>query len=295
MQRKGFLQIMAALPFAPLAMNLNELKNWADEQPASTLMPLLFLGHGSPMNALAQNEFTQALNKAGEDINRDCRPNAVLMVSAHWLTRGTWLQASANPKMIYDFGGFPPELSQVQYPAPGHPDFAHEATSLIQTASTTQEWGLDHGAWSVLKHLFPKADIPVFQMSIDWGKSMDYHFDLAQRLQKLREKGVLVIGSGNIVHNLEYSMPKLWSNDHTPYDWAIEFDEWVKQKITSGNFSSLTNYKSAGQCAKMAVPTADHYIPMLYTLGGAKPAETIKQLYENVEYGGISMRCFQLG
>jgi 4,5-DOPA dioxygenase extradiol len=295
MQRKGFLQILAALPFAPIAMNLNELKHWADSQPNSTLMPLLFIGHGSPMNALADNDFTKALNKKGAEILHDCRPNAIIVVSAHWLTRGTFIQASAKPKMIYDFGGFPPELSMVQYPAPGHPDMAKETSQLLNSAFTTEEWGLDHGAWSVLKHLFPSADIPVFQMSIDWGKSMDYHFQLAQKLQKLREKGVLIIGSGNIVHNLELSMPKLWENDQTPYDWAVEFDEWAKQKMNSGNFESLIQYENAGVAAKMAVPSPDHYIPMLYTIGAGKSSETLNSFYESVEYGGISMRCFQMG
>jgi 4,5-DOPA dioxygenase extradiol len=295
MQRKGFLKMLSALPFAPLAMNLNELKNWADAQPASELSPVLFIGHGSPMNALAENEFTRSLNKTGANILRDCRPNAILMVSAHWLTGGTFLQASPNPKMVYDFGGFPPELSQVQYPAPGHPAMATETAEMLKTAMTTETWGLDHGAWSVLKHLFPLADIPVFQMSIDWGRSMEYHFELAQKLQSLREKGILIIGSGNIVHNLQLSMPKLWSDDQTPYDWAIEFDEWAKKQIESGDFKSLIRYETAGTSAQMAVPTADHYIPLLYSLGAAKPSEAVKQFYESVEYGGISMRCLQLG
>ena len=183
----------------------------------------------------------------------------------------------------------------MEYPAPGSPEKAKETALLSHLLHETSEWGLDHGAWSILLHLFPEANIPVFQLSIDFYQRMQYHLDLAKDLRSLREKGVLVIGSGNIVHNLRMSVPKLQMSDPSPYDWATAFDTWVGGKIASGDYAALTNYEQIGAAGSLAVPTTDHYIPMLYTLGLADGKEEVKMVYESVEYGGLSMRTFQVG
>jgi 4,5-DOPA dioxygenase extradiol len=253
------------------------------------LMPVFFIGHGDPMNALRDNAFTRALAAMGKSVHQ--KPKAIMVVSAHWLTRGTYVATTAMPETIYDFGGFPEELYRVAYPAPGAPDVAKEVMKLSPEVKPDAEWGLDHGAWTVLKHMFPAADIPVFQLSVDYFKPMQYHFDLARALKPLREQGVLVIGSGNIVHNLRafFGNP----NDE-PFDWAVEFDKWVKEKIERRDFQSLINYETEGAAAKLAVPTVDHYVPMLYSLSLAGEHEPIAFTYEEVQ-SSISMRCFRVG
>lgn len=270
-------------------MDLQQLHNLTDALPASRKMPVLFIGHGNPMNAILDNPFTRSLTALGGAI--EPRPSAILVVSAHWLTRGSYVNVTPRPETIHDFGGFPEELYQVIYPAPGAPAFAEEVRRLAPQVGEDTEWGLDHGAWTVLKHLVPAADIPVFQLSIDYYRPMEYHFDLARQLKALREKGVLVIGSGNIVHNL-----RLWFTrpDMTPFDWAIEFDEWVKGRIDARDFASLVRYETKGESAKLSVPTVDHYVPMLYSLGLADEKEPIAYTYEEV-LGAGSMRCFRVG
>ncbi len=276
-------------------MNLNDLKRITDTFENSPKMPAIFIGHGSPMNAIQVNAFTKKLKAIGEGFVGDRMPKAILVVSAHWLTKGTFVCNSPKPKTIHDFGGFPDELFAMQYPSPGSPEFAKAVNTLNPAIYETNEWGLDHGAWTILKHIFPKADIPVFQVSIDYHQSMQHHFDLAKTLLSLREKGVLIMGSGNIVHNLAMSMKKFQAEDPKAFDWAIEFDAWVKQKLVGADFKSLLEYEKQGSAAKLSVPTVDHYVPMIYTVGLAKDKEPITQLYEQVEYGGISMRCFQVG
>lgn len=296
MNRKDFLKTMAMLPLATCNMKLQDFPRLVGQAPNSEKMPVIFVGHGSPMNALEDNPFTQSLRALGAEFKKEGKiPSAILVVSAHWLTRGSFVNVSEKPKTIHDFGGFPQELFDMQYPAPGSPTKAKEAALLSHLLHETNEWGLDHGAWAILVHLFPEANIPVFQMSIDFYQPMQYHLDLAAQLRSLREKGVLVIGSGNIVHNLRMSMPKLQTGDAAPYDWATEFDNWVKGKIASGDYAALANYEQIGPAGKLAVPTTDHYIPMLYTLGLADGKEEIRQVYESVEYGGLSMRTFQVG
>jgi 4,5-DOPA dioxygenase extradiol len=260
----------------------------------SARQPLVFIGHGDPMNALRDNKFTQSLTALGTDLKAQNLPKAVLCVSAHWLTKGTFVNTSEKPKTIYDFGGFPQALFDVQYPANGSPEFAKQASELVAGSEQTTDWGLDHGAWTVLKHVFPEAHIPVFQMSIDYYKPMSYHFELAKQLSALRDKGVLIVGSGNVVHNLQLSFEKMLEGDATPYDWAIEFDDWVKTKIFDCNWAELANYESQ-KAGKMAVPTPDHYAPLMYTMGLAGNLEPIQTIYESVEYGGISMRTFKIG
>ncbi len=276
-------------------MKLNEFDNITKQLAPSPLMPVLFVGHGNPMNALWENPFTQSLKKLGEEINLIEKPKAILIVSAHWLTNGTFVQASPKPETIHDFGGFPKELFDVQYPAPGSPEFANQVTSLLTHAKTTEEWGLDHGAWTILKHIYPTADIPVFQLSIDYAKPLQHHFDLAKQICILRERGVLIIGSGNIVHNLRLSFEKFSINDSKPYDWAVEFDAWIKSRIDNRNFDDIINYEKAGKAGPLSVPTPDHFIPLLYSIALAEPNEKIEHTYEEVSFGGMSMRTLKIG
>lgn len=276
-------------------MNLHTLHATAATYAKTAPMPVLFVGHGSPMNAIEDNPFTRKLREVGEELRRDRPPTAILVVSAHWLTRGTFATLNERPKTIHDFGGFPQALFDMQYPAPGAPDLARALMAQVPDVHGTDEWGLDHGTWTVLHHLFPAADVPVFQLSLDATKPLAWHFDFARQLQFLRERGVLIIGSGNVVHNLRQSMPKIMADDPTPYDWAVEFDEWFKGNLLSGNYRTLTNYAQAGSSGPLAVPTLDHYLPTLYTVGLAGKHEPIRQLFEEVSYGGLGMRTFMVG
>jgi len=280
---------MALLPLAGKAMGLEQLKKMGDSFGRTERMPVLFIGHGNPMNAIEDNPFTRRLNEMGKGITQ--KPNAILVVSAHWLTSGSFVAVTPKPETIYDFEGFPPELYKVTYPATGSPAYADEVKKLLPTIKEDKEWGLDHGAWTILKHLFPAADIPVFEMSIDYYKPMQYHYDLAQQLKSLRDKGVLIIGSGNIVHNLRLYFSK---QDAQPFDWAVEFDGWVKDRINRHDFQALVNYEKQGSAGKLAVPTVDHYVPMLYSLALADKNEEIKFTYEE-NISAISMRAFKIG
>jgi 4,5-DOPA dioxygenase extradiol len=289
MLRRDLLKVLALLPFTPQTMKLQELKKLTDTFKPSSKMPVFFIGHGNPMNAILDNPFTKSLEKMGQSVTQI--PHAILVVSAHWLTRGTFVSSTPKPETIYDFGGFPAELYKVIYPAPGSPEYARELMKDIHMIREDKDWGLDHGAWSILKHMFPKADIPVFELSIDYHQPMQVHFDLAAQLKTLREKGVLIIGSGNIVHNLSLWFAK---KDELPYDWNIEFDEWVKERINQRDFQSLIHYEKHGTSAKLSVPTPDHYIPMLYSLALADKKEDIVFTYEEV-FSAASMRAFRIG
>ena len=292
MDRKDFLKSLAFIPLGVAAMKLNEFKNITDNFEGTSKMPALFIGHGNPMNALLDNPFTRNLNALGKSFAE--KPKAILVVSAHWLTKGTHVLVSSKPKTIHDFGGFPQALFDVQYPSPGAPELAKETKKLISSVNVVGDdnWGLDHGAWTVLKHMFPEADIPVFQLSIDYYKAPEYHFKLAEELQALRKKGVLIIGSGNIVHNL-YNID--FDTNAKPFDWAVEFDGIVKSKLEHRQYTDLMNYTGLGKSAALAVPTNDHYLPMFYTLGLADKEEELKFTYEEIQNGSISMRCFQVG
>ena len=252
-------------------------------------MPILFIGHGSPMNALANNDYTHALNKLETTLPT---PKAVLMISAHWMTKGTWLTTMAHPQTIHDFGGFPKALFDLQYPAPGDPELAKLIIKHFQSphiGSDQNEWGLDHGTWSILRHIYPEAHIPVLQLSMDMTMPSEYHYELGQKLHFLREQGVLIIGSGNIVHNLRQIN---WDQNARPFDWANEFDLWVKEKTMSRDFHSLikdfTNFKSG----QLSVPTPDHYFPLLYILGASDDTDQLTFPYEGIEHSSISMRSF---
>lgn len=294
MNRKSFIKHLAAMPLIASSMNLNlnELKTITDGFETTQKMPVLFIGHGNPMNAIYDNSFTQSLNKLGKTLEK---PNAILVISAHWQTIGTYVSTNPWPQTIYDFGGFPKELFEVKYEPKGHPKLAKELISTVTSVAVKEkiEMGLDHGAWTVLRHIYPDADVPVFEMSIDFEKSPAFHYNLGRELGKLREKGVLILGSGNIVHNLRLID---WNNAYgKPFDWAQDFDLFVKNSIDKRDFQPLVEYEKYGKAAMLSVPSNDHYLPMLYTLGLANANESIKYIYEGYEFGSLSMRCFQIG
>lgn len=252
-------------------------------------MPVLFLGHGSPMNAIENNEFSRAWIALGKTLPS---PKAILCISAHWETEGTQVTAMAKPRTIYDFYGFPPELYAMKYTVPGSPEFARHVRDLVgeDRISPDLTWGLDHGTWSVLSRLFPKADVPVIQLSLDTIKSAQEHYDLGRQLQPLRDEKILIVGSGNIVHNLRVAV-----FDDTAYDWAVEFDGKVKQWILDDNHAAIIQYDKQGSQAALAVNSAEHYKPLLYALGAKEPGEPVSFFTEKVWGGSISMRSVRIG
>lgn len=285
MKRSTFLKLGGATIIAPFAMKLQALKSWADEQPHTDMMPVMFVGHGNPMNAIMQNEFTKTWNKLGSQLPK---PKAIICVSAHWLTNGTYVTAMEKPKTIHDFGGFPRELFEQQYPAPGSPELAKQVGLVVKTTDVKDDyqWGLDHGTWSVLLPMYPQADIPVLQLSIDYSKPPQYHYELAKQLKELRRKGVLIMGSGNIVHNLGM----IDFENKTRFEWAYEFDEKIKSFIDKGDHESVIRYDKLGTIARYAVPTNDHYLPLMYTLGLQYKKDHISYFNDKMDAGSISMR-----
>lgn len=275
-------------------MNLNDLENISQQFNSTEKMPVLFLGHGSPMNAIEENQFVQGFRNISREIPK---PNAILCISAHWFTNGTFVTAMQNPKTIHDFYGFPKELFEVQYPAPGNPELAKETAELLlpEIVEEDHSWGLDHGAWSVIKHLYPNAEIPVIQLSIDYTKPPQYHFDLAKKLQKLREKGILIIGSGNIVHNLRMID---WKNINTVgagWDWAVEAREKTNNWLLDGNFQNLIDYQKQGIALQTAVPSPDHYLPLIYSLGLKEKSENLSLFNDELIGGSLSMTSVRIG
>jgi 4,5-DOPA dioxygenase extradiol len=255
------------------------------------LMPLLFTGHGSPMNALEENAFVKKWQELGRELPK---PAAILCISAHWETRGTFVTAMEKPKTIHDFGGFPQALFEVQYPAPGSPELAKETKSLIRSTSVgfdSQEWGLDHGCWSILKHLYPAADVPVLQLSLDYTKPPRWHYELAGELADLRKKRVLIIGSGNMVHNLRVLN---WQMTTGGYDWADEANELFKGSISSGDHQKLINYESLGKPVQLSVPSPEHYLPLLYILGLQQKNEQASFFNDHTLMGSISMTSVKI-
>lgn len=295
MQRKKFLSLAGlSLLSLPMTSALSNLENITGAFATSKRMPVLFLGHGSPMNGIENNEFVREFKKQGQQLDK---PNAIIVVSAHWETKGTLVTAMQNPKTIHDFGGFPKELYEVQYPAPGHPELAKELSELVKPAGTVQlddKWGLDHGSWTVVKHLFPNADIPVIQLSLDYMMSPQQHFEIAQQLKKLREKGVLIVGSGNIVHNLRrVDFSKI--NESYGYDWAIEANEKMKNWILNENHQNLINFKKQGTAFNLAIPTPEHYLPLLYTLALKDKKDKTTIFNDNPLGGSITMTSVKFG
>ena len=275
-------------------MNLNDLQNISDQFTKTERMPVLFLGHGSPMNAIEENQFVRGFREISKKIPT---PNAILCISAHWFTKGTFVTSGEIQKTIHDFYGFPPELFAVQYPAKGNPELAKETVELLSPNPVieTDSWGLDHGAWSVIRHLYPEANIPVIQMSIDYTKSAQYHFELAEKLSKLRDKGILIIGSGNIIHNLRLID---WRNINTVgagWDWAIEARAKTNEWILHGNYQNLINFEKHGTALQNAVPTPDHYLPLIYTLGLKKKTEEISLFNDELIGGSLSMTSVRIG
>ena len=258
MDRSEFLRRLAILPITAAAMKLGELGALAETFAPTEKMPVLFLGHGSPMNAIEENEFVQGFRSVAAGLPK---PRAILCVSAHWETRGTFVTAMPNPPTIHDFGGFPKALFDVQYPAPGSPTLARETKALVKKTEVglDDKWGLDHGAWSVIKHLYPKADVPVIQMSLDHYQNPEYHYELARELSSLRRKGILIIGSGNMVHNLGMvAWDKLNAVDYA-YDWAREASEKMNRFILEGDHQSLVKFRSQGKAFDLAIPTPEHF------------------------------------
>ncbi len=274
---------------------LAAFRNFAtDLKEQEHLMPVLFIGHGSPMNGIEDNEFSRRWTQMAKEIPI---PAAVLVVSAHWLSKGTKITAMDFPETIHDFGGFPQALFDVQYNAPGNPDLAKETASLIHSAKVEldHDWGLDHGTWTVVRHMYPDAKIPVLQLSIDYTKAPQYHYDLAKELYALRKKGVLIIGSGNMVHNLRMVA---WDKMNVPgygYDWALQMNDRFKDLITSGDYKPLINYESLGRAAALAIPTPEHYLPLLYTLGLKGSRDNVAFFNDKAMAGSLTMTSVRLG
>ena len=266
----------------------------------SDRMPVMFMGHGSPMNAIGDNEYRRSWQALGARFGTDLpMPQLVLCISAHWLTQGWWLTAMAQPKTIHDFGGFPQELFDQQYPAPGDPDAARALSLQVRQRTSaplgldTGKWGLDHGAWSVLKPMFPAAEIPVIQLSMDYGRAPEDHYALAKQLKVLRDRGVLIVASGNVVHNLEQMQRGAAGSQ--AYDWALEFDQTIGGHVQQGNLDALQNFQKLGSLAKMAHPTHEHFLPLLYAAGAVEAREPMRFFNTSFQGGSISMRSMLWG
>lgn len=251
-------------------------------------MPVVFIGHGSPLNAIEDNPFSRSLVRLAHDLPR---PRAILVVSAHWLTQGTRVTAEPHPKTIHDFGGFPHELYEIRYPAPGDPELAGEIAALAG-ADADESWGFDHASWAVVRHMYPDADVPMLELSLDAFATPAQHFEMGRRLAPLRDRGVLVVGSGNVVHNL---MAVRWEGDAEPYPWAVEFDAWVRERLLAGDDAALIGFESLGRTAQLAHPTSEHYLPLLYAAALRREGETVSFFHEGIDLGSVSMRGVRIG
>ncbi|HKT11145.1 MAG TPA: 4,5-DOPA dioxygenase extradiol [Terriglobia bacterium] len=259
---------------------------------SSRLYPAIFFGHGNPMNAVTENVYTQAWRRLGAELPN---PKAVLSISAHWFVPGTGVTISSSPRTIHDFGGFPQELYRVQYPAPGDPELARRVQGMIAPLPVTLDnsWGLDHGTWAVLRHVYPKADVPVVQLSIDETQPASFHFEVGRKLAPLRAENILIIGSGNIVHNLH---AYAWGHHLAdPYEWAVYFENEAKQMMLARDYKPLIDYERLGPNALLSIPTPDHYLPLLYVIATTQLGEKISFPVEGVDGGSISMLCVKVG
>jgi 4,5-DOPA dioxygenase extradiol len=298
MDRRGFLGrlgLFAALPFTEgMAMKIKDLAEEAKGPDTSDRMPALFMGHGSPMNGIEDNEFSARWAKLGQELPR---PKAVLCVSAHWLTRGTQVTAMEHPPTIHDFGGFPRELFAVEYKAPGSPAFAEEIKEALPRhgVGLDHDWGLDHGTWSVVRRMYPEAKIPVLQLSIDYARPGRHHYELGKELARLRRKGYLIIGSGNMVHNLRMIAFDRINEPDYGYDWAHEINGVFKKHILAGDHDPLIEYERLGPAAKLAIPTPDHYYPLLYILGMQEKGETPSLFNDKAAGGSLTMTSVKFG
>ncbi|WP_413998291.1 4,5-DOPA dioxygenase extradiol [Flavobacterium sp. W1B] len=272
---------------------LNDLHTISSTFSNTEKMPVLFLGHGSPMNAIEENQFVAGFRNLAKTLPA---PNAILCISAHWFTKGTKVTAMEMPRTIHDFGGFPQALFDVQYPAEGSPELAIATKELLLPTEVEldDEWGLDHGAWSVIKHLYPDANVPVIQLSIDYSKPAQFHFELAQKLSALRHKGILIIGSGNIVHNLRLVDYHNFDKDNYGYDWAIEARATVNDYLLDGNFQALINFEKQSKALQLAIPTPEHYLPLIYTLGLKEKNEELSLFNDKLVAGSLSMTSVRI-
>lgn len=295
MNRKRFLSIIGGFAAMSTLSGFRRFTDELDEQ--DNYMPVLFVGHGSPMNAIEDNEFSQRWEQMAKEIPV---PKAVLIVSAHWLTRGTHITAMEQPKTIHDFGGFPRALHEVEYPAPGSPAVAKETVNLIKSVNVglDHDWGLDHGAWSVVRRMYPEANIPMLQLSIDYYKPAQYHYDLAKELQGLRKKGVLIIGSGNMVHNLGMMQTPGGDfsrfNEEYGFDWAHEMNSIFKDKIANRDHKALIEYEKLSKSAKLAIPTPDHYYPLIYALALQRNNESTSFFNDKAVGGAFTMTSVKI-
>jgi 4,5-DOPA dioxygenase extradiol len=272
---------------------LNDLHKISGSFSNTERMPLLFLGHGSPMNAIEENQFVTGFRNLAKTLPQ---PNAILCISAHWFTKGTKVTAMEMPRTIHDFGGFPQALFDVQYPAKGSPELAIETKQLLTPVEVEldEHWGLDHGAWSVIKHLYPEANVPVIQLSIDYTKPAQYHFDLAIKLSDLRHKGILIVGSGNIIHNLRMVDFQDFDKDDYGYDWAIEARATINEYLADGNFQPLIDFEKQSRAFQLAIPTPEHYLPLIYTLGLKVKQEELSLFNDKLLGGSLSMTSVKI-
>ena len=292
MNRKNFITLLSGgVAMASIQPFYDWTKGLGEEEEK---MPVLFIGHGSPMNAIEDNIFSKRWQQMGKEIPT---PKAVVVVSAHWLTKGTMVTAMPNPKTIHDFGGFPQALFDVQYPAPGSPELATEIQKLITNPAVEldHDWGLDHGTWSVVKHMYPDADIPVLQLSIDYYKPAAYHYELAKQLLSLRKKGVLIIGSGNMVHNLRMVAWDKLNEPEYGFDWALEMNDVFKNKISNGFHKELIQYEKLHKAATLAIPTPDHYYPLLYILALQTDNDKVEFFNDKAVGGSLTMTSVKIG
>jgi len=294
MDRLTFLKsLLIATGGVVIGTKLNAMSIFNEPMANTPKMPVLFLGHGSPMNAIQDNEFVQGFRNISKEIET---PKAIIVISAHWETKGTMVTAMENPATIHDFGGFPKELYDIKYPAPGMPQLAKGVKSMAKTTDVLldEKWGLDHGAWTVIRPMYPKANIPVIQLSLDYYKKPQQHYELAKELYDLRHKGVLIVGSGNLVHNLGMvHWQKL--NENFGFDWANEANDKMKQLILDGNHQALISYSKLGKAFELSIPTPEHYLPLLYALALQDKNEEIKFFNDEPVGGSLTMTSLKIG
>ena len=288
MQRNKFISLLGLGSLSLAMVSLNDLFQFSSSLPNTEKMPILFIGHGNPMNAIEENSFVEGFRNTAKRLPK---PTAVVCISAHWETKGTQVTAMEKPQTIHDFGGFPDALFAVQYPAPGSPELAKTVQELLAPTPVTldQQWGLDHGTWTTLKHFFPRADVPIIQLSLDYTLSTQQHYELAKKLQILRSKGVLIVGSGNIIHNLRLVDFRNINKENYGFDWAIEARELTNKWILDGNHQALIDYKKQGNALQLAAPTPDHFLPLLYTLGLQEKTDRLELFNDKLVAGSLSM------
>ena len=294
MNRSSFIKLVGLSSLSMSMISFNDLFSFSKSLPVTEKMPILFIGHGNPMNAIEENSFVKGFRETAKKLPK---PTAIVCISAHWETKGTQVTAMQSPQTIHDFGGFPQALFDVQYPAPGSPELAKTVQELLEPTQVTldQNWGLDHGTWTTLIHFFPKADVPIIQLSLDYTLIPQQHYDLAKKLQILRSKGVLIVGSGNIVHNLGLVDFRNITKENYGYDWAIEARELTSKWILDGNHTPLIDFKNQGKALNLAVPSPEHYLPLLYILSLQEKTDKLELFNDKLVAGSLSMTSLIIG